>query len=264
MIDYTSQSFRFVWLFCCIHLGTPCKLIVLFYLMYGIKSDLQTIQSVLMVCSQPQKSFFPSFSITFLRSQFLLYHFVSSGSSLFSTVHFTANTFKVLLCRLTYSVPTILLYPNRKWCTVSQFSPHNLHLLYSTNTLNFFHTLVSIICSSNANMDDVSLRSLLHFNQPGVFFTIYCLGITLKLLLCLTSFFVLQSGSFSVFSIFLSIQCNFLRQLSSSIITLPSSNETVTSTFLITFSASFFSDIYSFWLSFLHAALVHSFVAVAM
>ena len=55
-------------------------------------------------------SSFPSVSIPFPRSQFVVYHSGSSGSSAFSIVHFFANTFKVLLCRLTYSVPSSFLH----------------------------------------------------------------------------------------------------------------------------------------------------------
>ena len=123
------------------------------------------IQSILIGCSQSQKIFFPSFSITFPSSQFVVYHFASSGNSPFSTAHFTINTFKLLLCRLTYYVPTDYLHSGRRWWTVSLCSPHNLHLSYSTNPLIFFHTLVSIICSSNANNDYNFLGSVLHFNQ---------------------------------------------------------------------------------------------------
>ena len=119
--------------------------------------------SVLIGCSQSKKSFFPSFSITFPCSQFVVYHFVSLGSSPFYTSHFTANTFKVLLCRLQYSVPTSFFHPDRRWCTVSLRSTHNVHFSHATNPLIFFHTLVPIICSCNANIDDVFLGSVVHF-----------------------------------------------------------------------------------------------------
>ena len=124
------------------------------------------------------EEFFPSFSITFSRSQFVVYHFVSLGSSPLSIAHFTANTFKVLLCRVTYYVPTSFLNPDKRWCTVSLCSPHNLHLSHSTNHLIFVHALVSTICSCNTNTDDVFLGPVLHFNQPGSS-SLYFLGISL-------------------------------------------------------------------------------------
>ena len=118
------------------------------------------------------------FQSLFLHSKFVVYHFVSLGSRSFSVAHFTANTFKVLLCRLTYSVPASFLHPDKRWCTVSLCSPHNLHLSHSTNPLIFFHALVSTICSCNTNIDDVFLGSVLHFNQPESS-SLYCLGISL-------------------------------------------------------------------------------------
>ena len=122
------------------------------------------------------EEFFPSFSITLSRSQFFVYHFVSLGSSPFSLAHFTANTFKVLLCRVTYYVPTSFLNPDKR--TVSLCSPHNLHLSHSTNPLIFVHALVSTICFCNTNTHDDFLGSVLHFNQPRSS-SLYCLGISL-------------------------------------------------------------------------------------
>ena len=113
-----------------------------------------------------QKSFFQSFSIIFPRSQFFLYHFASLGSIPFSIAHFRTNTFKVLLCCLTYSLPTSFLHPDKRWYTVSLCSPHNLHLSHSTNPFIFFHAHVSTICLCNTNIDDFFLVSVLHFNQP--------------------------------------------------------------------------------------------------
>ena len=66
--------------------------------------------------------------------------------------HFTANTFKILLNRVTYSDPSSFLHPDRRWCTDSLCSPHNLHLSHSTDPLIFFHVLVSIICSRSENI----------------------------------------------------------------------------------------------------------------
>ena len=157
-------------------MGSPCQLIVLFSLMH-----LRAIQSAIIGCSQSQKSFFPSFSIAFPCCQFIVYHFVSSGSSPLSIAQFTANTFKALLCRLTYSVPTSCLHPDKRWCTVSLCSAHNLHLLHSTYPLIFFHAVVSTICSicsCDMNIDDVFLGSVLHFNQSESS-SLYCLGISL-------------------------------------------------------------------------------------
>ena len=122
------------------------------------------------------EGFLSIFSITFLRPQFVVYHFVSSVSSPFSIAHFIANTFKELLCRLTYSAPTSFLHPDKRWCIVSLCSPHNLHLSHSTNPLIFFHALFPCFC--NANIDDVFLWSVLQFNQPESS-SLYCLGILL-------------------------------------------------------------------------------------
>ena len=99
---------------------------------------------------------------------FIVYNFVSSRSSPFSTSHFTANNFKILLNCFTYSDPSSFLQPDRKWCTVSLWSPHNLNLSHSTNPLIFFHVLVSIIYFCNANIDDVSWDT---FQPARVFFT---------------------------------------------------------------------------------------------
>ena len=115
----------------------------------------------------------------FLAFPVVVYHFVSSGSSLFSIAYFTASTFKVFLCRLTYSLPTSFLHPDKRWCTVSLCSPQNLHLSHSTNPPIFFHALVSTICSCNANILDVFLGSVLHFNQPESC-SVYCLSISLR------------------------------------------------------------------------------------
>ena len=136
IIDCSSQSFRLVWLFYCFHLGTPYQLIVLFSLMYLPMQGL-----VWSICSHwmfpVPEDFLSIFSINFPRSQFVVYHFVSLGSRPFSVAHFTANTFKVLLCRLTYSVPASFLHPDKRGCTVSLCSPHNLYLSHSTNPLFF-------------------------------------------------------------------------------------------------------------------------------
>ena len=213
----------------------------------NIRSGLRAIQSVLIECSPSQKSFFPSFLTTFPRSQFVVCHFVSSGSSPFSTAHFTANTFTLLLCRLTCCVPTSVLHPDRRRCTVSLCSPPYLHLSHSSNPLIFFHALVSIICSGNANIDDVFLGSVLYFNQPE-FSLLYCLGISLSSFfsakLCCVFLFCPSSRIFFSFfhPSFHSVQ------LSLPITTFSSSIDTATSAFLIAFSASFFSDICSFWL----------------
>ena len=74
------------------------------------------------------------------------------------------------------------------------------------------------------------------------------------------SFFVLHSRPFSVFSILLSIQCNFLHQYLHFLHQMRQSP----STFLIALSASFFCDICSFQLSFLRATHIYSFVVAAM
>ena len=115
--------------------------------------------------SSPRRVSFHLFQSLF-RVPSSLYITVSLGSRPFFVVHFTANIFKVLLCRLTYSVPASFLHPDKRLCTVSLCSPHNLHLSHSTNPLIFFHALVSTICSCNTNIDDVFLGSVLHFNRP--------------------------------------------------------------------------------------------------
>ena len=96
----------------------------------------------------------------------VVYRFVFSGSSPFSTAHFTAITFKLLLCCLIYSFTTSLFHPDRRLCTASLCSPHNLHLSHSIYPLIFYHALASIICSCNANVDNVYLGSVFCFNQP--------------------------------------------------------------------------------------------------
>ena len=146
--------------------------IVFFDVSFNFRPSLFAMQSIVKRCFQSQKISFPSFSSTFPLLQFVVYHFVSSGTSQFTTTHFIANTFKVLLCRLVYSVTTSFLYPYGSWCTVSLCEPHNLHWSHSTNALIVFHALISIICSCNANIEDVFLRLVLHFN-PSEFSSQY-------------------------------------------------------------------------------------------
>ena len=138
--------------------------------------------------------FFNNFSALPVCYRPLLQGTLSLSNSAFSTAHFTGNTFKVLLCRLTYSVPTSFLHPGRRWCTVSLLSSQNLYFPHSSNPLIFFHALVSIICSCNVNIDDVFLgTSRLHFNQPESSWIFNCLGISLWIYfsakLCLFLFF---------------------------------------------------------------------------
>lgn len=194
------------------------NIIVFFDVPSSVRSGLQAMQSVVNRFPQPQKSFSSYFSTIFLRSQFVVQHYVSSQSSPISTVHFTASTFKVLLCRVTYtyqlflhSVPTSFLHPDRRWCVVSLCSPSNLHLSYSTNHLIFFHDLISCwqiltifswdqcyISTCQSLLQYIAL--LFHFAVPSLTnFVVY-------------SFFVLYSRPFLVFSILLPIQSNFLRQ----------------------------------------------------
>ena len=66
---------------------------------------LHVMQSILIGSTQSQISFFPSFSITFQRSLFVVYNFVSSRSSPFSASHFTTSNLKVLMNNFTYSDP---------------------------------------------------------------------------------------------------------------------------------------------------------------
>ena len=149
-----------------------------------------------------QKSFFQSFSIIFPRSQFFLYHFASLGSIPFSIAHFRTNTFKVLLCCLTYSLPTSFLHPDKRWYTVSLCSPHNLHLSHSTNPFIFFHAHVSTICLCNTDIDDFFLVSVLHFNQPecsSLYYWVFHFEASSLPNFVAYSFFVLQSRFFSVF-----------------------------------------------------------------
>ena len=79
------------------------NIIVFFDVPSSVRSGLQAMQSVVNRFSQPQKSFSSYFSTIFLRSQFVVQHYVSCQSSSISTVHFTASTFKVLLCHATYT-----------------------------------------------------------------------------------------------------------------------------------------------------------------
>ena len=172
------------------------------------------MQSVLSGCSQPQRSFFPSFFNHFLAFLVRCIPLWSSGSSSFSTAHFTATTFKVLLCCLTFSLSTSFWHPER-CCTVSRRSPYNLHVLHPTNPPIFVHALVSMIFSCNAKiyvfLGYISTsQSLLHYialvfhfeaPQPNFVY----------------SFFVLHSRSFSVFPSFFPFsitmtkwKCNFL------------------------------------------------------
>ena len=149
-----------------------------------------------------QKSFFQSFSIIFRRSQFFLYHFASLESIPFSIAHFRTTTFKVLLCCLTYSLPTSFLHPDKRWYTVSLCSPHNLHLSHSTNPLIFFHAHVCTICLYNANIVDFFLVSVLYFNQPecsSLYYRVFHFEASSLPNFVAYSFFVLQSRFFSVF-----------------------------------------------------------------
>ena len=115
----TFSFFPLLWLPCSIRLDTPCQLTVSLSLLCLSMSGLVILQysslsfNALIQCSHSQYNFTPSFSITFPGSQFTAYHFVSSGSNRFSIAYFTASTFRVLSCRLTYSDPASFLHPDR-------------------------------------------------------------------------------------------------------------------------------------------------------
>ena len=93
--------------------------IVFFDVFSNVRSRLRAMYSVLIGFSKYQKNIFLSFSITFPLSELVMFHFVSSVSSPFSTAHFIVNTFKVLLRRLTYFLATSFLPLDRRRCTVS-------------------------------------------------------------------------------------------------------------------------------------------------
>ena len=107
IVDGTFQSFRLVWLFCCVHSGMPYQLIVSFFeVSFNNTSDLRACSPFsLNVPSRKRVSsiFFNPF-YTFP----VAYHIVPSGNSLFPTTHFAVNTFKVMLLHLTYFVSTSL------------------------------------------------------------------------------------------------------------------------------------------------------------
>ena len=141
------------------------------------------MQFILTGCSQYQKSFFPLFSIIFSRSLFIVYSFVSSENSLFSTAHFTANTFKILLNRLTYSYPSSFLDPD----TISLCPQHNLHLSHSTDPLSFS---MFLFLSFTSVMRILTVFSCGTFQPARVFFTILLWYFTLNILFCQTLLFI--------------------------------------------------------------------------
>ena len=158
-----------------------------------------------------------SIPINFLHSQVVVYHCVSSGSSLVSTAHFTVLFFQIIVVSfdILYSYQPFVPKQEVVHCFFVLFTYCNLHLSSSTDPLIFFHVLVSIICSCDANTDIFSgVRDT--FQAARVFFAILLWHFSLKLPLYQTllfcSFFVLRSKFFSVFSILLFIQCNVLFQ----------------------------------------------------
>ena len=106
--------------------------IFLFSCSSKVRSGLLAEHIVCIRCSQSQHNFLPFFSIIFPFSHFSFHHFLFSGRSPVLIAHCTANTFKALSCRLTYSVPAIFSQPANKCCTVSL---HSLSLI-----------VISIIC----------------------------------------------------------------------------------------------------------------------
>ena len=149
--------------------------------------------------SSPRIFSFYLFQSLFRVYSLLLYHFVSFETSPFPTAHFTANTFKILLGRLAYSIPTSFLHPYSRWCTISLWSPHNLDFSHSTSLLIFFHALASIICSFNANIYWWCFSGIsITFEPVRVFFTILLCRFYLKLLLC-QNLSILFCPSFRIF-----------------------------------------------------------------
>ena len=109
--------------------------ISLFDVSSSVRSGPPAIPFLLTGCTRSQKSFIASFSLTFPHSHHCIPLCIFREKSIFYsfTAHFTANTFKVLLCRLTYSVPPCSLHPDKRGCMISVCSPHNLHLSHSTH-----------------------------------------------------------------------------------------------------------------------------------
>ena len=182
-----------------------------------------------------------------------------------------------MLCRLEYCVPSSFLHPYRRFFNISRCSPYNLHLPHSNNPLIFFYVFVFIFCSSNANTDDVTLGSVLHFNLPDVFFTIqlwyFCLFVFysfvfvffvafFKLLLCQTLLFIPFCPSFRIFFSFSSF---FTFSLTFSASNYTSFIKWYSDFYFFRFFFWFLLQWYLFFTSFISPCyLIHSFVAAAM
>ena len=145
----------------------------------------------------------------------IVYHFVSSGSSPFSTAlqPILLLTLSKYYCVAWHNLFLLALYTQTGGGSWFPYAPRITCICHIP--LIFFHALVSIIFSlmrilamfswgqyyiSNNHSFLHYIALACHFEAPSLpNFYVY-------------SFFVLHSRPFSVFSILLSIQCNFLHQ----------------------------------------------------
>ena len=112
------------------------------------------------------------------RVSFHLFQSLLHVPSPFSTAYFTVVNTQSIAVSFDILCSYQPLHLDMRWCTVSLCCPCNLHLSHSTKPLIFLHALVSIIFPCNANIDDIFVRSLVHFNHPGPSLQ-YCFDISI-------------------------------------------------------------------------------------
>ena len=108
----------------------------------------------------------------------IVYHFVSSGSSPFSTAlqPILLLTLSKYYCVAWHNLFLLALYTQTGGGSWFPYAPRITCICHIP--LIFFHALVSIIFFFNANIDDVFLGSVLHFKQRE-FSSLYCFGMLL-------------------------------------------------------------------------------------
>ena len=100
----------------------------------NIKSGLQALPLVRIMCSQYRNIFFLSFSMRCLFSHLLWHHLVFSGNNPSFFALFTTMIFSALSCLLTYSVAANFLQPDKRCCKG--------FLLFTTQSANVLLVIV--------------------------------------------------------------------------------------------------------------------------
>ena len=168
IIDGTFQSFHLVLHLCCIYLSS------------NVRSCVHVMQSALIGCPQFQESLFPFFN-NISRFQICCMQFcIFREQPIFHSPFLPLNVSKY--CCVVWHTLFLLSFCKQTRCDALFLCAPQINCIYHiphfTNPLIFFHTLVSVICSCNANIDSVFLGSVLHFNQLE-FSSLYYFGVWL-------------------------------------------------------------------------------------